>query len=222
MPGAKTFTYKQWHAMLEAADGVHMTSSQPLRAEMLENLKLLLADSQSVGIEIEANTLTSAPALWKGVAVNLNTQGQMDTTIVQEVMWELYEIRFRLEVVSLDRYMVPEPLGDSDEADMLREAWYEREMIVHHCWPGLAHAAKYVEPGLSSYRPLGYRVRYLKGLFNLIRGWPGLKPQELRLAFPPEDDQVALIELEEALANYYTRIFLKVFHRPPSVPHAAL
>ncbi|KAE9384922.1 hypothetical protein BT96DRAFT_950224 [Gymnopus androsaceus JB14] len=73
LPNAKLFTNKQWRAMLEAADGFCTTPSQPLRAKMLTQLKSVLEDSRSVGIQIDAENIASVPALWNGVKVNLNT-----------------------------------------------------------------------------------------------------------------------------------------------------
>ncbi|KAE9384923.1 hypothetical protein BT96DRAFT_950225 [Gymnopus androsaceus JB14] len=105
----------------------------------------------------------------------------------------------------LDRYMVPEPQGDTDEVEMLKEAWYEREFQVHCCWPGLPHLPKYTDPGFSSQRGT-YRIFYLKGLFDLVKAWPGVKPPELRRPFPQEDDHTALMEIEEILANYYLHL----------------
>lgn len=221
LPNAKLFTNKQWRAMLEAADGFRTTPSQPLRAKMLTQLKSVLEDSRSVGIQIDADNIASVPALWNGVKVNLNASGQIDPSIVRQVIWELYEIKFRLEMLVLDRYMVPEPQGDTDEVEMLKEAWYEREFQVHRCWPGLPHLPKYTDPGFSSQRGT-YRICYLKGLFDLVKAWPGVKPPELRRPFPQEDDHTALMEIEEILANYYLRVFLKTFHRPSTVPHVAL
>lgn len=142
---------------------------------MLVKLKSLLVDLRTVGIQIDEDNIVSAPALWNGVSVSLNASGQIDPTIVWQVIWELYEIKFRLEMLALDKYMVPEPQGDSDEAEMLREGWYDRESQAHSCWPGLPHLPKYAEPGLSSLRGV-YRVRYVKGLFDLVWAWPGPKP----------------------------------------------
>ncbi|KAE9402360.1 hypothetical protein BT96DRAFT_991331 [Gymnopus androsaceus JB14] len=113
LPNVKLFINKQWRAMLEAADG------------------FLLEDSCSVGIQIDADNIVSVPALWNGIKVNLNASGQIDANIVRQVIWELYEIKFCLEMLMLDRYMVLEPQGDTDEVEMLKEAWYEREFQVH-------------------------------------------------------------------------------------------
>ncbi|KAE9385900.1 hypothetical protein BT96DRAFT_1006616 [Gymnopus androsaceus JB14] len=202
LPNVKLFTNKQWRAMLEAADGFRTTPSQPLRAKMLMQLKSVLEDSRSVGIQIDADNIASVPALWNGVKVNLNASEQIDPSIVRQVIWELCEIKFCLEMLVLDRYMVPEPQGDTDEVEMLKEAWYEREFQVHCCWPGLPHLPKYTDPGFSSQRGT-YRICYLKGLFDLVKAWPGVKPPELRRPFPQEDDHTALMEIEEILANYY-------------------
>ncbi|KAE9389069.1 hypothetical protein BT96DRAFT_947143 [Gymnopus androsaceus JB14] len=191
------------------------------RTKMLTQLKSVLKDSCSVGIQIDADNIVSVPALWNGAKVNLNTSGQIDPSIVWQVIWELYEIKFCLEMLVLDRYMVPEPQGDTDEVEMLKEAWYEREFQVHHCWPGLPYLPKYTDPGFSSQHGT-YHICHLKGLFDLVKAWLGVKPPELWRPFPQEDDHTALMEIEEILVNYYLCVFLKTFHWPSTVPHVAL
>lgn len=104
---------------------------------------------------------------------------------------------------------------------MLRDGWFARELDIDRCWPGLAHSPQFKQPGLSTHSNQHSRIRYLKGLFNLTKGWPGEKPEQLRKAFPDEEDNVQMREVEEVLANYYMRVFVKVYHRPATVPHVA-
>ncbi|KAF9061104.1 hypothetical protein BDP27DRAFT_1369952 [Rhodocollybia butyracea] len=100
-PIRKWFTNKDWKAMFETADGFNVASSARC-ASMLVELRKLIKDSCSMGIEL--NELTEA--------------GTVDDQIVQEVMWELYESNFRLELIQLDRYMVSEPVEDGDEVEL--------------------------------------------------------------------------------------------------------
>ncbi|KAE9397091.1 hypothetical protein BT96DRAFT_941147 [Gymnopus androsaceus JB14] len=193
---------KDWRAMLEAADNFLVSGSKK-RGEMLEILKALVKESHSSGIVINEHNLSGMPAYWKGQLVQCNASGSLDPQIVWEVVWVLYEAKFRLEIRTLDRYIVPQPEGDSEEVEMLRESWFARELEIDRCWPGLAHCPRSTQPGFSTHSNEPLRIRYLKGLFNLVKGWPGEKPDELRKAFPKEEDIVRMHEVEEALANYY-------------------
>lgn len=122
-------------------------------------------------------------------------------------------------MLTIDLKLVPEPEGDGEEVEMLREAWFSRELQVHQCWPGLAHCPCVTHPGFSSKPNQPLRAHYLKGLFYLIKGWPGKKTIELQQAFPNEDDDLGIREVEDSLANYYVCMFLKVYHWPPIIPH---
>lgn len=218
-PDPKLFSNREWRAMLEAADGFKI-SSNPLRGKMLAELRTLLESSHSTGVILNMENLTSAPALWNGI--NITSPSALDPNIIREIVWELYEAKFRIELLMLDKHLVPEPVGESDEAELMREIWYEWDIQVHHCWPGLAYRPLYAHPGLSSSRAQSLRISYLKGLFDLVQGWPGDKAPELQKPFPSEDNQLAVSEVEEVLANYYVRIFLNSFHRPATIPHVAL
>jgi len=217
LPGPRLFVNKKWRAMLEAADGFRAASQN--RKEMLDILRSLVRESHSMGIQLDEYKISSAPAYWNGQLVQRNAYGSLDPRIVREIVWELYEAKFRLEMLTIDRHMVPEPEGDGEEAEMLKEAWFARELEVHQCWPGLAHCPRIAQPGFSSHSNQPLRVRYLKGLFNLVKGWPGEKPIELKRIFPKEDDELGMREVEATLANYYVRMFVKVYHRPPTIPH---
>lgn len=63
---------------------------------------------------LNPDILTTAPALWNGVEVQLDGSGGLDPKIVKEIIWELYEAKFRLEMFTVERKMLPEPLGNDD------------------------------------------------------------------------------------------------------------
>lgn len=211
LPSPPSFVNKKWRSMLEAADNFRIVSQD--RREMLDILKGLVRESH---LTLDEDALSSAPTYWNERLVDRDV---LDPSIVREIVWELYEAKFRLELLTLDRHMVPEPQGDSEESEMLRERWFAREVEVHRCWPGLAHRPNTRHCGFSSHSDQPNRFRYLEGLFHLIKGWPGRKPDNLTKTFPKEDDDLRMREVEEGLANYYVRMFVKVYHRPPSIPH---
>lgn len=220
MPNAKLYSNKDWRAMLEVAEGLDLAKSKRW-AQMTKFLHALIKDSSSTGIVLNEDDLTTAPALWNGAQIEVDGSGELNPKIVQEIIWELYEAKFRLEMFMVEWKMVPEPVGNDDQAEMAREIWYERELLVHRCWPGQPHRPLYNHPGFSKNHTHSSRIPFVKSLFNLVRGWPGPKPIELRQPFPAEDDLTAVWAVEEAVASYYIRVFLKCFQRPPTLPHIA-
>lgn len=220
MPGAKFYANKDWRAMLEVAEEIDLPKSKR-RKQMLALLEGLIDSSQSSSITLDVKTTIRAPAFWNGAEVHLNALGQLDSRIVQEIIWELYEAKFRLELIALHHKMLPKPQGSGEQFELAQEIWYDRERLVYRCWPGQAHCPQYKRPGFSTITDYAQRIPFVKALHILFQTWPGPKPLELRTPFPGEDDRVALWAVEEALASYYIRVFLRCFQRPPTIPHVA-
>lgn len=225
-PNAKLYVNKDWRAMLEVAEDLGALKENQLpkskrRIQMSNHLHDLMNGSHSTGMSLHENNLITGPALWNGVELHVDGSGRLSPQIVQEIIWELYEAKFRLEMFMIDRKMVPEPLGHDDQAKMAQEIWYERELLVHRCWPGQAHHPSHQNPGFSQHHSHSSHIPFVKALFNLVQGWPGPKPAELREPFPAEDDLTVIWAVEEIVAAYYIRVFTKFFQRPPTLPHAA-
>ncbi|KAJ3963643.1 hypothetical protein EV361DRAFT_943419 [Lentinula raphanica] len=218
------YTNKEWRKMLDAVDGKQLSSSKG-RAEMLHKLKEVVKGSRQYGIDIDDSNIASAPALWKGSPVLVLNNGMPERDVVQAAVWELYEINFRLELIMLDRELLPEPVGDGEYGERLRHKWMEREVTLNQCWPGLPFRPDISCAGLSSYdgsfESIPPRIPFLKAFHQVIQSWPGEKPSELVNEFPAveESNLTPIRDFEAALANYYVRTFLKTFHRPAILPH---
>ncbi|KAJ3964095.1 hypothetical protein EV361DRAFT_834953 [Lentinula raphanica] len=218
----KFYTNKEWRKLLDAMDG---NQSAKGRAEMLHELKEVVKDSRQFGIDIDDSNIASVPALWKGAPVLVLNNGMPEPDVVQAAVWELYEINFRLELIMLDRELLPEPVGVGEYGQQLRHEWMEREVVLNQCWPGLAFRPDTTCAGLSSCdkypETITPRIPFLKALHQVVRSWPGAKPPELVKDFPTveESDLTPIRNFEASLANYYVRTFLKVFHRPAMIPH---
>ncbi|THU92862.1 hypothetical protein K435DRAFT_862048 [Dendrothele bispora CBS 962.96] len=207
---------QQWRHILELGAGLKYSatskSAQKVTNEMHELLMNYLDDSQR-GVKVQVESLASAPVLWRGSALE---HGEIPSTeLVKEVLWELYEISFHLELMTLDRQLLP-------ELD-----WNERQLVLNRCWPGLAFRVDLNETdkGLSG-STLVNRLPFIHSLYSVMSQWPGEKPDVFMRPFPSHDDfgseeafiSVAL-EVEKNLARFYVRTFLNTFQRPAIVPH---
>lgn len=156
LPNAKLYVNKDWRAMLEVAENLGIPKDSQLpkskqRTQMSGLLHDLIKNSNLTGISLDANGLITGPALWSGVELHVNGSGQLSPQIVQEIIWELYEAKFRLEMFIIEHRMVPEPVGHNDQAEMAREIWYKRELLVHRCWPVPAYRPSCQNPGFSQH-----------------------------------------------------------------------
>ncbi|KAJ3739618.1 hypothetical protein EV360DRAFT_90473 [Lentinula raphanica] len=214
----KGYKNTEWRALFEAIDGKKVESMKA-RGNMLKELEELCCQS---GLVFQLNDLPLPK--WSGEVVRADVNGQLEQRLVKEIFWELLEVNFRTELITLDRAVVPEPQGDSDASIVMRDQWMDREQLINSCWIGHAHRPLVTSPGLSSDRPHEYRLRFLKALATVLQSWPEMKPPELEKPFPDMRSIVFEIEvrkLEEAMAYYYTRKFLLTFHRPATIPHVS-
>ncbi|KAJ3711963.1 hypothetical protein C8R42DRAFT_728282 [Lentinula raphanica] len=212
----KGYKNMEWRALFEAIDGKKVESMKT-RGDMLRELEDLCRQSSLV-FQFDKLPLPR----WGSEVVEVNSNGQLDARLVTEVLWELLEVNFRTELITLDRAVVPEPQGDSDASIIRRDYWLDREQLINSCWVGQAHRPLITSPGLSSDHPYEYRIVFLKALTSVLKSWPGVKPPELDSPFPDSSSIIFDIELrrlEEAIAYYYTRKFLTTFHRAATIPH---
>lgn len=103
------FTNKNWKALIEGAQGSAGPGLSSCQTKMLEKLRGIVAESQSIGISIDEENIVSTPATWNNKEVTLNAEGSLDHHLVQEILWELFEGYFCLEIITLDCAMVPKP-----------------------------------------------------------------------------------------------------------------
>ncbi|KAF9060621.1 hypothetical protein BDP27DRAFT_1370364 [Rhodocollybia butyracea] len=158
--------------------------------------KELLKQYHSTGILIDNDQLPSIPATWKSLTVTLDAMGTLAPWLVKQVMWELYKLCFHLELITFNHYLVLEPQGLGDGLQLECQLWLAHEAKVFLCWPV---------------------VRF----YEVVHGWPGPKPAILQKAFPTDHATSLVLEVEEALANYYIHVFVKIFCRLPTIPHIA-
>ncbi|KAK7448856.1 hypothetical protein VKT23_013586 [Stygiomarasmius scandens] len=180
-------------------------AAQELQIKMKNLLLHHLSEFQD-GVQYTLQSLTSTQAEWRGQKLLIDTLPS--PRIAHEVLWELYEISFRLELVTLDRQL----------------AHGRRQSDLHACWRGPILRVDFDDEdrGLGS-TSLENRLPYLRALHNLMQGWPGPKPLEIENPFPTGDSDGCVSakaqEVEEAMAHFYVRMFFNTFHRPAVLPH---
>ncbi|THU79179.1 hypothetical protein K435DRAFT_845547 [Dendrothele bispora CBS 962.96] len=180
-----------------------------------EEMRQLLAgyvDETRSGIQLKLENLSSAPVAWRGK--DFTGSEELSPTLVQEIVWEISEISFRLELMALDRYLLP------------HLDWEQRQSVLGDCWLGSPFhidlsgtRSGLAEPNLNR------RLSHLQSLFQVMKPWPGPKPILLDVVFPSRtqytnvnDFEQAVVQVEEAIARFYVRTFLNTFKRPATIP----
>ena len=134
--------------------------------------------------------------------------------VVCQILWELYELNFTYEFISLDRRACDNlDLMDSDQL-------LKRETLISKCF--VQRTFKSVplpnhNYGLAADEPQEC-LPYLQRMVHVMMAWKGSKPLSFNLADQSPVGQQAT-ELEEVATKYYCQQFCRYFGRAAQVPH---
>lgn len=164
---------------------------------------------------------TSSPVEWHGHI--LDQTSPPPDHIAQQILWELFELNFRFELLALDRVA-------SASTDDSHDASHAREQQILQCFPqreGLS--ALLVADVTLAHRGLGAahwqeRAPYVLALRTVMRGWKVRtleKPAIIDGEDMPQGLQTSaeIVAMEDAVTRYYTQAFYNFFGRPAVVPH---
>lgn len=143
------------------------------------------------------------------------TLSKIDSSLAPKILWEVFEIGFRHELLALDRVLVPmhnERNAEHRREEVIGPVFHAADMRGVNRLPD--HGV-----GLCALSPRD-RVRYIQALREVLIRWP-LVPPEI-YASPPltaSSATVTVEALEFALAGFYVKTFYMYSGRAPIVPH---
>ncbi|TFY56740.1 hypothetical protein EVJ58_g7450, partial [Rhodofomes roseus] len=133
-------------------------------------------------------------------------------SLVRQVVWELYELSFRIELSAMDFKIC----GMVSKSAVLRTARKTRickcffdQQIVFDAYP--RHNV-----GLASLHPYGLAVA-VERLRRVLVDWPGATL--LQGIVRPEDPPALILDIEHSIASFYCQKFYDICGRPAVVPH---
>jgi len=185
-------------------------------------------------LENEVNKLfgefipASGPPLsihWDGALVlkaeQLSGSFQVAPYVGKQVVWELFENNFRLELLALDRCVRPRSSTDTGEAE--RQDDEVKSVFPRLSWLSLA-MPKWDE-GLGAAH-FGDRKVYLENFRKLLVSWPGREAVDLAgmsVVTPVGSsslyDETNIQRIEAVAFPFYCKTFFLYFNRAPSVPY---
>ncbi|THU89805.1 hypothetical protein K435DRAFT_593090, partial [Dendrothele bispora CBS 962.96] len=92
----------QWRSILDLASGLEYKAgphTSKTHVEMEHLLQKLVSDGRH-GVVLDLRKLPASPAYWQGQQLSLDKQPPVEVT--RQILWELYEVSFRLEMMALD------------------------------------------------------------------------------------------------------------------------
>lgn len=203
---------KKWHDMMDVASGNFAEHTRTKAArnhkEMLDALK---ATFERTSLTLMQDTFSSTPILWRSEILPDDIIPPIH--IAQQICWELYELNFRQELMTLD--------FELDSSTMVS---HERQELLFACWLGPIDHVDFdnTHLGLGG-AAMADRLPFLSALHRVMSTWRGEKPVELIDPFPmtsrAHNHIVVLERVERAIALFYTTSFFYVFGRAASIPH---
>ncbi|KAH9910708.1 uncharacterized protein BXZ73DRAFT_55055 [Epithele typhae] len=135
----------------------------------------------------------------------------VDATTGPLILWELFELGFRHELLALDRLLVP--MHGVPDADFIREQVLVG--VFHHRDLYRLHQLPVFGVGLSHRMPSS-RVRCVEALCRVVMRWPQCPSQ---IVVDPSINAQTVEEMERAVASFYCTTFFTYSGRAPLVPH---
>ena len=167
------------------------------------------------------------PDMYPGVVQQSSSMGSMvwhgreypsgvlpPENVMQEILWELYELNFIHELQSLDCHACQ----DLDVTNSVQ--LFDREIEVLQCF--LTNSFQQVPIPSKNVRladdDFDNHFRFITALYFVMKSWKGEKPAMLA-GDQSNLSPTAAMELERVVAKYYCQQFFNYFGRAAQVPH---
>jgi hypothetical protein len=197
-----------WRDLLNFSDAKQPSGSKSTKAsQRTEMLKELLGDCLHETSVKLAPSDTVTRTFWR--ESELTSGVPIDHHIVKEILYELFSLNFRYELLALHSRAQSVDLGDQDAVVACFPEW--SMLVVELAWGNIGLAADKLED----------RLPYLLFMKRLMSTWAGPIPE----AIQSQDKSASCFsvaeieELERQVARFYTQSFFNYFGRAAIVPH---
>lgn len=167
----------------------------------------------------ERDLQSSAPSslVWFG---NTISPGAVPSHLCQQILWELYELGFRFELLQLDRHLCPNQARDlaaSAAEEVLREELIGQIFPDDHSLR--VNTLPQLHTGLSA-SSVRERAESLEAFRIVLCRWPSV-PVDVRQAqcLNGQRPDLYIRSVEESMIKFYVQSFFEASGRAALVPH---
>ena len=205
---------QHWRTFLSMDLSVPVQGSTKAAKRRQDVLEMLVPKS-SIYPEVQTRSITNQPLVWQGKEYPSGVLPPED--VVQQILWELYELNFIHELQSLDRRACAD-LNLSDVVQLV-----ERQMKISRCFPinSFRHVMIPSENCGLAADDLNRRFPFVVKLLHVMKPWRGEKPAIFGISMDNLRDSThqTRILLENTIAKYYCQQFFNYFGRAAQIPH---
>jgi hypothetical protein len=166
-------------------------------------------------VQVQSDTWAGRDTVeWRGQQIAIVSLADPPPYLMRCILWELYELGFRYELLALDRALVPRLWEDEPE---------ERTDLLYSIFPGEGGLVMWQdimptqENGLWASPEVAFP--FIENWRVLLAMWPGCPSQ---LTAPLHEDKftaVTQFEILSSACTFYAQQFFDLFGRAPIVPH---
>ena len=208
---------QHWRTFLAAdLNTPAIANSQTKAANRLRNTLDLIIPQSDTYSGVKMRKTSKDPFVWQDK--DYPPGALPPETVIRQILWELYELNFIHELLSLDRRACAE-LDLSDTAQLL-----DRQTKISRCFPieSFYHVTVPSRNRGLAADDLGERFPFIIALFLVVKSWRGDQPK----IFEASEENVrnfsghaALSSFENLVAKYYCQQFFNYFGRAAQIPH---
>ncbi|TFK77962.1 hypothetical protein K466DRAFT_507916 [Polyporus arcularius HHB13444] len=196
-----------WRDILYGPTGRSAVDASTLKARRWEEIKKVFG---TVFQEAHFDSNQAGPVWWCGLRVRA-----VDPEVCPKIIWEMFDLGFRYELLALDRLLAParkDPHGERKRVAMLAAIFPRNHLYSISELPDAG-------AGLSARVP-HHRVPYLEAFRRVVSRWPSC-PASLHDSppFALTMSSEEIISREKVLVKYYVDTFFALSGRAPIVPH---
>lgn len=152
---------------------------------------------------------------WRNMTISVASLADPPPRLMRLILWELYELNFRYELLALDRVMA---------RALWEESLHDRRDLLYGIFPEGSGFMMWSSPlpeddaGMWS-RQISEIFPYVENFRKLLSCWEDAPP---RLSVPLDAstfDATIYFQVMQPACNFYVQCFFDHFGRPPVVPH---
>jgi len=205
-----------WCDFLEMGHSDKLKSDTAAAAYQEEIQKIMGGVLGTAGLSEASPNANLGPVYWRDKELPLNKLPRF--SMFRKILWELYELNFRLKLTNLDQCANRDPV-EEDPAICVKCLWscfspsFDLPFVM----------ISYMNIGLvtNDWREW---VPFISALMNMMSCWEESKPEvfKYQLHRAEELSEGLALELECEAACFYMQIFYNHFGYAPLIPHCVL
>lgn len=155
---------------------------------------------------------TPATLQWFDIKVNTPIE-QPDPALVRKIVWELYELSFRVELAAIDFHQCG--IATKPHATQLRRRAASSSVFADRSL--VPNEYPHENLGLASLQSIAVMAS-VENLRRVMLEWPRI-PSSIKLPLTFPQTLEYLRDVEESVCNFYCQRFFDLCGRAPVVPH---